>query len=64
MELPNYMDTGLSKTTESLTDYMYLLEFFSITNPLEEEKLLSQEKSLEDYHAFQLGNKIYYISGT
>ena len=61
-EMPEY--TGSSKTTESHMDYMQVLEFFSITNPLEEEKLLSQEKSLADYHLFQLGNKIYYISAT
>ena len=64
MELQKFMDIGSSKTNESLMDYMQVLEFFSITNPLEEEKLLSQEKSLEDYHAFQLGSKIYYISAT
>ena len=43
-------------------DYMQVLEFYSITNPQDEEKPSSQEKSQGVCQEFRLGSKTYYLS--
>ena len=44
MQVPNYLHTGLQKITERVMEFMQAMEFYSITNLLEEVKPLSLEK--------------------
>jgi len=44
MRVLNYLHTGLQKITERVMEFMQVMEFYSIMNPLEEVKPLLPEK--------------------